>query len=151
METTLLSVVPGTLEHGAQVAENMRDADALELRRTGFTPQEAMDISIKASVYCRAALEGDTALAVWGLSGCLVGDEYFAWLLTAKGAERHKMAFLRIGRREVAAMSAFCPKLMNFVDAEYSGALRLVEKLGFKIHPSEPMFTGAHFCRVERV
>ena len=75
------------------------------------------------------------------------------WLLTTSAVEKVKIAFIKEARNEVAEMLTICPKLVGWVDASYSRALRLLESIGFDIDKPLPFGPkGVPFCqyRIQR-
>lgn len=126
-------------EDVASLRENLRDGDAAEIRNAGLTPAVIWRL-YRRSGYARTAMvDGDVA-AMWGLDG--IGLLGHPWLLTAPPVERVKMSFLRVMRQEVQRMLAMCPTLTGMVDAEYRGAVRLLEIVGFDL--SEPFPHGPY-------
>ena len=143
-------VEPATLEHAFVIAERMRDADAAECRKAGVTPERAMFNSYDGSFYARTLFVDGEPMAIWGVGADLIDDTARPWLFTAKGMERHARALLKIGRLEVAEMMSRYDNLWNLVDADYRGALRFVEKLGFTLGDLVEM-PGGLFRRIEKV
>lgn len=115
------------------VARNLRDGDRAEVEATGLTPQRALWQSYRASHIRRAALVDGKVAAVWGCSGPLMAAVGHPWLMTTAAIEAIPVSFVREARSEVAAMLAVHPRLINFVAARYTRALRFLEALGFAI------------------
>lgn len=130
------------LPHVSALAAKLRPADNAELYAAGITPECAVAKSYRASTIARVAFVDGEIAAAWGMRGSPLGKIGRPWLLTAPAVERVRISFLRIAQQEVATMLAFCPELRGYVDARYSGALRLLTALGFSLSEEFPF--GPH-------
>lgn len=122
------------------LARRLRVGDRAEIEAVGKEPRRVLRMSFRASLMRPqvALVDGEIA-AMWGLGGNILSDTGAPWLMTGIAAERVPVSFLRIARRELAAMLAIKPRLENFVAAEYGRAVRLLEVLGFSIEAAEPV------------
>jgi hypothetical protein len=112
----------------------------MEILSVGKEPRAVVRASFKHSLLVpKAAFVGGEIAAMWGMGGDILSDAGEPWLLTAPPIERVKVAFLRVARTEVAAMLARRRRLENFVAADYRGAVRLLEGLGFAVDPPQPV------------
>lgn len=140
---------PAVIADVYALAATLRDGDRNEILSVGKDPRAALRASFKYSLDPpKVAVVDGTLAAMWGMGGDLLSDTGHPWLLTAPPVERIPVTFLRIARVEVAAMAAKRRRLMNYVFADYRGAVRLVEALGFTV--DAPRLVGpqrARFCR----
>lgn len=116
----------------------MREADARESRSAGFDPRWALRSAFRGSIYARTAFIGDDIAAMWGMRSEILSDLGQPWLVTAPIIETMPVAFIREAKREVAAMLAIRPRLEEHVIADYRGAVRLLEVLGFRLDEPKP-------------
>lgn len=135
-------IIGSAPEHVEAMAARLRRADEEEIEAAGLGPRNALWRSYRGSAYAKTAFVGGEAAAMWGMGGCPLGKVGRPWLLTAPAVERAKIAFLREARAEVAMMLSICPELRGYVDAKYSGAIRLLEAIGFMVGPEFPF--GPH-------
>lgn len=143
-----------TISDAEELAPRMREADALEVRRSaGFAPLEAIVRSMLAS--------GDRAHTLWldGQVAAMFGlsrpetlkSVGIPWLLTSDLVERAPVSLMRLGLATVAEWSRDCDALVQFVDEEYTAARRFLARLGFTIHPPVRFGPeGAMFCPAVR-
>lgn len=133
----IISTIPAHLQ---ELAFNMREADKKEVMGFGVTPIQALDLSYNGSLYSKTALINDKVAACWGCAGIFLGYSAKPWLLTSD--EVYKISpirFARIYKEEVFQMSELFLRLENYVDCEYTAAIRLLEISGFKISEPEPI------------
>lgn len=124
--------------HIDAMVKAMREEDAAEAVAMGLRPRAALGRSFRKGIMRRTAfIDGDIA-AMWGLCGTLLSNEGTPWLVTTKAVERLPIAFIKEGRREVAAMLSIRPILSNIVPASYGRAVELLHMLGFMIGKPEP-------------
>lgn len=143
-----------TVADAEELAPRMREADAVEVRRSaGFAPLEALVRSLLESDgrAFTLRLDGQVA-AMFGLvKPDILGVVGIPWLLTSDLVERAPVAFFRAAREMVDLWSAECPTLLQFVDEEYTAARRFLARLGFTIHPPVRYGPeGAWFCPAVR-
>jgi hypothetical protein len=132
------SIVPATITHVHQLSRVMREADKREGELIGFTPRWLLRAAFRESLYARTALIGTDIAGMWGLKAPILSDTGQPWLVTASIIETRRFAFIREAKREVAAMLAIKPRLEDYVIADYQGAVRLLEVLGFRLDTPEP-------------
>lgn len=136
----MLEIIPTIPAHLNELAITMREADKKEVIGFGVTPMQALDFSYNGSLYSKTALINNKIAACWGCSGIFLGYSAKPWLLTSD--EVYKISpikFARIYKEEVFQMSQLFLKLENYVDSEYTAAIRLLEISGFKISEPEPI------------
>ena len=126
----------------------MREADAREGQLIGFKPQWLLRSAFRGSIYARTAFIGSEIAAMWGLRAAILSETGQPWLVTAPVIETLPVSFIREAKREVAALLALKPRLEDYVIADYRGAVRLLEVLGFELDEPVPYGRkGAMFRR----
>lgn len=122
-----------------RLGASMRAMDALEATSLGAHPARLLRDSYYSAILRRTVfVDGDLA-AMWGLGGVMLSDEGTPWLVTAPPIERIPVSFVRIARGQVDDMLALRKRLSNVVMASYTGAVRLLEVLGFNLDDPQPM------------
>jgi hypothetical protein len=146
-----LQIVEATEAHLVELAERLRPLDRREVQALGFAePLDGIKESAARSVWVKAALdEGGQVAAVWGVGVYPdLPDAGGPWMLSTRLLGRHKKAFLRLSRPEIAALKREFRSLHGLVDARYRGAVRWIEWLGFHTEPFQDI-GGALFLRFE--
>ncbi len=129
----MIEMVQATMEHAAQMAPKMRDEDVAEVGALGFSPLEALQISLSTSSIAHAALLDGEPVAMWGIcpENILGGGKALVWLLGTSQATRHGKTVLRASRTFVDYVQQEYDVLECFTDERYVAAVRLVYWLGF--------------------
>jgi hypothetical protein len=126
------------------IAPRMREADALEVSRSGgYAPLEALVRSFMASegTARTVVVDGEPA-AMYGLVRLnAVSPIGVPWLLTTDAIERAPVAFFKAMRATLDGWLEVFPTLVQFVDEEHVSARRFLQALGFAIYP--PVIHGA--------
>ena len=146
----MIEIVPATPELVRELGANMRDEDVLEAARLGYMPHTFAWKSFKRSFWANAGLIDGKVYAVWGLCGVALGRTGTPWFLTCAGFETDVplIDFALIYRREVKKMAKQFPLLENWVDSTYTGSVRLLQIVGFKMDDPVPYGkNGASFRR----
>jgi hypothetical protein len=125
--------------HVAELVRTMRQADRQEQIGLGLSPERALSLSLRYSLWTRAALIGGEVAAIWGLGGEIMEPRGTPWLLTAAPIERLPITFLKVSRQVVAEMLAHKPHLSNHVADDYNAAVRYLKILGFRMDEPQPM------------
>jgi hypothetical protein len=152
--TSGYAIVPCQPEHIVALGKTLRDADRREIENLGFGVKKALYRAYRNSVMCRAALIHGEVAAVWGLAVALrenvspLSDLGVPWLHTSALVEQVPFSFVRVGKRELAAMMRLRPKLESFVAANYKEAVKFLKILGFTVDKAEPLgLNGSLYCR----
>lgn len=133
-QTRQLAVEPATEAHGAQLASEIRPEDAAEMMAShGLEPLAGIQMALRTSRSANAILDGDTVLAIFGVTYVEGEPAACAWLLATNAVKRLPIAFMRVLAREVALLSKTWGHLVNMVWAQNKRALRLVQSLGFEV------------------
>ena len=153
MSVVVVKFGPPTPEAVQFIADNMREADAIEVWAAyRHTPIEALELSIKNSYTCMIVYGDDVPLTALGLvlRGFL-SDTGVPWLLSAEQALDHRKEFLRLSPPVIDKMLQIRPKLVNYVHTENKLSIRWLKWLGFIIENPEPMkTTGELFHRFHK-
>lgn len=144
-------ILPATPEHVEELARAMRKEDAAEvLASGGFSPRQALEVSLAHSTSAWTVFFGPEVAAMWGVcpgpggSSLLGGSEIgIAWALTGTAVDRSKRSFLRVSKVALAALLHDYAALVNYVDARYTAALRWARWLGFEVCPAVQFGHGA--------
>lgn len=147
-----IDVIPTELSHLPLIERAMRASDRAEAEAMGSTVRDALRRSFQYSIFCHTGFVDDEPAAIFGLSGALVGDIGHPWLATTSAIEKIPKTFVKCGRIEVGYMLDAKPRLVNWVDARYYRAQRLLEAIGFLLSPPEPFGpNGEMFRKFEKV
>ena len=140
MSRTRYEMVPATLEHALELAENMREADVREVWAAAhYTPEQAALFSLEASRDATTGLADGRVVCMFGAgAAAIISTTGVPWLLTTDLVDRHARVFLRKNKRVVEEMRDRYPLLRNHVDERNIAAIRWLRWLGFSILPSEP-------------
>jgi hypothetical protein len=146
-EATMRWLQRGDVE---QLCDNLRAEDAAEVM-AGGEPSGAAGVrfAVEASdIVWALELDGEVG-ALFGLKG--VDERLVLWMLTARVFGERPRPFLRAIRRHLPTLRAY-GELFNFIDARYSGALRLAAALGATfgspIDRNGHVFVPFHFARL---
>ncbi len=131
---------PATIADVHVIARTLRPADRAEIEALGLDPVQAIRANFRQSVFRVAAVSDHELLAVGGLVGSMLSDFGYPWLVTAPGIETIPVSFVKEARAVVTQMLALKERLEGHVAADYRGACRLIEVLGFTL--DEPMPFG---------
>lgn len=130
-------------KHIRELAKTMRKADQKELLSFGLSIEKVLWRSWKGSVNCWTAMIDGKVAAIWGACGAYLGTTAAPWLLTSDEVYKiSPLRFARIYQKEVETMLKMFPRLENYVDASYTGAVRLLRIIGFTL--GEPEAKGVN-------
>lgn len=141
-------ITEATLSDADALWPLLREQDADEARALGMEPLEALRGSVNASEVAVAVRFNGELAAIFGVAPLrehtVLGRSSTAtvWMVSSHACSRHPKAFLRTSRRVVDALLTRYERLVNVIDARYTGALRWAEWLGFHLGPAIPM--GPH-------
>lgn len=131
-----------------QLAAQMRELDAFEMRALGLEPAKAIQMAYADAIMRTTYFVDGEIAAMVGLGGTLLSDIGFPYLLTANGIEAAPFAVLREAKKNVVQMLAVKRVLEGEVLSSYSGAVRLLRAIGFKIEKPRPFgVNGEMFSR----
>jgi hypothetical protein len=144
----VIEIVPATMEHAARI--HLREADAREIELQGLDKMKALEFSLGRSIESLTYLVDGEVAAIHGCGmRCLLGGVATPWFITGTPIERVKKDFIRLARARVVELHRRYGPLMNYVHADYRGAVKLMRRLGFEISAPIPLPPyGAPFVRV---
>ena len=117
-----------------ELVNNLRDEDQREADLMGLDPAESLLQATQYAVYKKSIFLDGEMRAMGGVAGNLFGSIGALYLLTSRKAlELSPIKFFRIYKREVQIMSELFPTLTNYVDASYTGAVRMLSLAGFDL------------------
>ena len=150
LETSLdnLRIIKAEYGHMRQLAEVMRDEDKKECQLLGMTPYKSLWRSFNSSFICKSVFVGDDIAAMYGVSGIMLGEKAKPWLLTGHIVDKYPFTFARVFRKEIEKLLHMFQVLENYVDANNTKSVRMIELIGFKLDEPEPMGKGM-FRRME--
>lgn len=126
--------------HVAKLKMNLRIEDVHEVLRLGISVQKALWLSYRESLIRKSALIDGEIAAMWGAKGNIMSQEGTVWLLTSPQIKKvSPLQFARIYQSQVYEMLKLFPCLVNYCDASYTNAIRLLEIIGFTIYDPEPI------------
>lgn len=111
----------------------LRIADQLECMLGGMDPQDALEISVGASLCAFSAeIDGDL-VAYWGYAPLsLTSDRAMVWMLSCPGADDHKLALGRVSRKLMNELLTRYSALIVTVDPRHQVAMTWLTFLGFR-------------------
>lgn len=135
-----ISIVPSTASHVRELAEQLRPKDRREIEIYGFPTNKALWRSFKGSFMRHTAFIDGKIAAMWGVAGAPMGQVGQPFLMTTNAVyEVSPLKFARVYQHEVLRMLNVFPVLMNYVDAQYEEAIRLLDIVGFELGEPEPL------------
>lgn len=148
--TSEISIVPTTVEHIRLLCANLREDDRREAEKLGVTPFKGIWRSYKNAKACRSGFIGDKIVAIWGITGSVLGFTGNPWIMTSKMVDEYPFVFASIYRREVKEMLKSYSLLESWVDASYTKSIKMMNIIGFKQKEIAPIGkNGALFVRLE--
>jgi hypothetical protein len=136
-----ISIVPTTKDHVAYILETLREADKWEIEAAGGNPEYALYRTLECSLWSNTALLDETPVAFWGIAGVALGDVGVPFLLTSKDVLKvPAITFARVYKNQIQRMRKSFPHLENCVDANYTGAVKMLKIAGFSL--GEPFEAG---------
>lgn len=136
-----VEIILATLEHAADLAPRMREADRLEaMAAHGRSPLMCTRFSVMLSWEAWTGIVGNDVVCMFGVAPlAMAGGVGCPWLLGSDAVERHGMAFARRNKPMVKGWLNTFPILRNHVDARHLVAIRWLHWIGFDIRiPAEP-------------
>lgn len=134
------TIVPATLEHALALLPRLRKADLQEIAAaSGDNPEDALVLSVASSQMAWAWLYRGRVMAIFGVADYPGRDGVgIPWLLGAKGADKHKVYFVRQSKRYLAQMLAPYAELVNWVDCRNTASIQWLWWCGFVLAEVDP-------------
>jgi hypothetical protein len=144
-----LQIVDSTQSHLRQLSKTLRVEDRNEILALGMSPEKALSISYKNAIYRKTAFIDEKVAAVWGVSGNFMGEVGTPYLLTSTEVVKiTPLLFVRIYKYEVEKMLEIFSSLENYVDVNYTSAVRLLKMIGFTVGEPQKIESGM-FCKFQ--
>jgi hypothetical protein len=138
------AIRPAAIADCDAVTARLRVDDVAEAAAVAGEARLALHRAFSASLMPpKVGLLGAEVAALWGLCGHELPHVGVPWLLMTPAIEQLgplASYFVRVARRELAAMLMIRPRLENYVTADYAKLFPLLEQLGFRI--DEPVRLG---------
>lgn len=143
MASPVIEIVPAIDAHVRELSKCLREEDAAEITCFDKEPHKMLWRGFKNSILKRTAIVDGKVAAMWGVGGVPMTETGTPWLMTSYACERiSPLRFVRIYQEEVKRMLQAFPCLVNFVSANYTKSVRLLENVGFVLE--EPVPLGPH-------
>ena len=127
-----------TLADIQYLADNLREADRLEITHLGYTPHDGLTVSFRMSEVCYSGYLGDELVCVFGV--CPQDGFSAPWMMGTPAMSKVKKETLTWAEAVKADLSDRYPLLLNYVWAGNTTHIRWIKWLGFE-------FTGEQFQR----
>lgn len=143
----MIRIKDSVIEDVFSLADSLRENDKQEALKLSLDPVYGLMYSFKNGFYRRTAFIDGVPAAMWGVCGSPLGIFGMPYLITSTEVLKiSPIQFSRVYKKEVEVMKNLYPYLENFVDASYSGAVRMLKIAGFEL--SEPVtINGSDFLR----
>jgi hypothetical protein len=126
----------------------MREADRIEVRAFGKTPECALRHALASSVWALTALVDEEPHAMMGVSPLnMIEGVGVPWMLGSDRIYDHGRDLLKYGPQIFAEMKAGFERLENLVHAENHRALRFLRHFGWSISEQRESYGGLDFVR----
>ena len=147
-----VAVAPSIIQDVYELARALRFEDGLELRNMGASPVKIMRDNFKQGLLRKTYFVDGRIAAMTGICGSALDDVGFPYLFTSSAVETVPLAFVKEARRSVNEMLKVKSILRGYCAADYAGACRLLEMIGFTLGEAFPWAsTGALFRSFERI
>lgn len=134
----MLELRPATFADACYVGQRLRAEDAAEVQIFGYSGEDAIMHSMRASLICECLTVDGEAAAVVGISlDSFTSGNGCPWMLTTNAVERYPRAFARLTRKLLDRGLQISGRLENVIDARYTRAIRWLEWLGFTVEPEQ--------------
>jgi len=147
-----IALAPSIIQDVYELANVLRFDDNLELRNMGAVPVKIMRENFKQGLLRKTYFVEGKIAAMTGICGSALDDVGEPYLFTSSAVEKVPLAFVKEARRSVNEMLEIKSILRGYCAADYTGACRLLEMIGFTLgEPFQWHSTGALFRSFERV
>lgn len=138
-------MIPTVPEHIRELQDTIREADKREIESYGFSCAKGLWRSYKHGLMNQTAFIDGELAAIWGVGGTFMGSTGAPWLMTSEAIKKiSPLKFARLYQKEVHKMLKMFPNLVNYVDADYPQAVRLLQIVGFDIGEPEKHGNGMY-------
>lgn len=129
-----ITFVAASQSHVQAMEGRWRQADIDEVSAaSGLTPAEAIREGIGISRVAYTVLFDGVPVAVFGVSGCLLGGGGAPWMIGTSDLDRHPYAMVKAARPVVKQLREWFAPLANWVDARNTHAIAWLKVMGFTV------------------
>jgi len=143
-------IIRAQWEHIQPIAENVREADRLELWAAAMhTPTQTMESSLKISDMAWTGLIDGIPVCMFGVAPVgFIGNVGRPWMVGTDLLDKYPFVFLRRCRKCVKMMLDLYPMLENYVDLRNKKAIGWLKWLGFSFgNPASAGPYGVEFVK----
>lgn len=118
------------------LAENMREADKVEVIATGYDPRSAVLLSLGYATKAWSAFFNDELGGIFGVSkmeDTLLTPRALVWFLSTPVIDKYPKTFYKHSLSVIHRLTKEYGTLFNVVDARYMQALNWLYRAGFEI------------------
>lgn len=135
-----------TVDDAAFIAQNVREPDKDELWATSFaTPEHACLNGLRFSDVAMVAEVDGVPLCMWGIAPvCLLTGTAIPWMVGTKDLDAKAKVFLRYCREPLLEMFQGYDRLINYVDARNTKAIRWLRYMGFTVEKESAPYGVLH-------
>lgn len=135
----MANVEPCMPWHVTHIGENMRQADADEIRALGLEPMVGVWQAFRASSHAWTLRVNGEPVCVFGLVPTnLLGRTALIWLLGTDGVPSNARSFVAACRPSLEKCLELYDHLYNWVDVRHSASLRWLKWMGFEFSDPAP-------------
>lgn len=124
-------IVPASPRHIRPMAAKLRAAACITLQAFGYEPRRALHRIFLNSFYCRTALIDGKPVAMWGVTGTLLGDVAYVWLVLSDDIASMPRSIVKEAKRELSAIMENYREIATTVLPDDAAAIRFAVYLGF--------------------
>jgi len=145
-----IQLIPATLDHAKDLAQNLRKEDLQELHATNIlSPAQILRDAVLHSDIAITGMVNDRPVFMFGVrKSSELFNKAAPWMLGSDDLLDYQVEFLKRCRPIVQHMRTPYKFLENYVDTRNKTSIKWLKWLGFKIHQSAPFgFNGEPFHR----
>ena len=129
---------PVTAEDCQSIADNMRQADQLEVGLShGDSPLEAISRAVAASRWAMSLICDDKHVCAFGVAGRFMATTAAPWMLGTDEVLRNKSTVAQVSRKAIPIMRQGVKLLENYTHVDNLISIKWLRWLGFRIEPAE--------------
>lgn len=142
-------VVEARRYHCGQIVRRMRATQRDTIERAGVDPHREVVRLFNISCIRRAWLVDHRLMALGGVTGTLLSEMGFLWLIMSEDARRYPLAIVKEARRQLDEIMETMQEVTTTISLDDADAVRLATFLGF--HISDEGEGAPAFSRIERM
>ena len=135
-----ITVEKSTREDAEYIAKHMRQADVQEIFDSHhFSPEEAMDFTIKNTIFCLTVKVKGVPAIIFGINGdSVLSERGTIFMLGTDDIQKLRFRFVRHSRKFIDMMLEQYSYLYNFVSADNFLSVGWLKFLGAQIEDAKP-------------